>query len=61
MVCRNKQYPESNGKYNEKMDHMNIDEATLSISEDAIKQLLKNMGKGRKTLTRDEINALFRE
>ncbi|MEJ5092312.1 DUF6443 domain-containing protein [Sphingobacterium faecium] len=50
----------SNDKFNgEKMNHMNIDDATFGISQKAIMELIQNSGSGQRTLTRDEINNLF--
>ena len=38
---------------------MNNNDATFGISQTEIMELIQNSGSGQRTLTRDEINALF--
>ena len=50
----------SKDKYKgEKINHMNIDDATFGISQKAIMELIKNSESGKRTLTKEEINNLF--
>ncbi|UIR55478.1 DUF6443 domain-containing protein [Sphingobacterium sp. SRCM116780] len=50
----------TNDKYKgEKMNHMNVDDATLGISQKTILQLIQNTKEEKRTLTKDEIQSLF--